>query len=107
MIARRVQSRVAIRGDLAPTSFRAMLQRQALKWGITGWVQPTPEGVYAIFNGREADVDALVRWCERGPLGPRISEVLAERMPREAFSGFDVRAPIELPERTEPPETEH
>lgn len=89
---RRVQVRVSIVGDLGATSFRSMLQRQAAKWGVTGWVKFTARGAAAVFHGREADVAALARWCERGPLGERVTEVLTEAMPREAFSGFDVRA---------------
>ena len=91
---RRIQVHVRVHGDLRTTSFRSMLQREAGRLGVRGWVrfqEPDDGGAEAVFNGPEGNVMALVRWCERGPLGPRVSEVGVERMDREAFFGFDVR----------------
>ncbi len=112
---RRIQVMVKITGALRDTSFRSMLQRQAGKLGVTGWVRnmPAPEpadedgegdepvrvddnaapghDVEAVFNGPEGNVLTLVRWCERGPMGPAVTDVAFERMGREAFFGFDVR----------------
>ena len=91
---RRVQVRVRVIGDVQPTGMRSMMQREAQKYGVTGWVRNSVEdeqALEAIFNGTEGAVLALLRWCERGPMAPRVREVVSEPMPREAFSGFDVR----------------
>ena len=89
---RSIQMHVVVSGDLVETSIRSMMQRQASKLQVTGWVRFTEDGdVEAVYNGPETNVQAMVRWCERGPLGPRVTAVVANPQPREAFFGFDVR----------------
>lgn len=91
-MGRRIQVRAHIRGNVVATGMRSVLQREAQKSGVTGWVRADGEdALEAVFNGPEATVWSLVRWCERGPLGELVTGVDVEAMPREAFGGFDVR----------------
>ncbi|GEM_PF-1769731 len=89
---RRIQKKATIAGDLAGTQFRTMMQRQANQWGVLGWVRFTDDGgAEAVFQSDERTVSAMARWCERGPMGARVTAVELEKMGLEAFSGFDVR----------------
>ena len=99
---RRVQCKVKVFGDVSSAGFRSLLQRQAKAWRVKGWVRelepeedeerdPADPQFEAVFHGSDADVDALVRWCERGPVSEGVTEVQTERMGLEAFFGFDVR----------------
>ncbi len=90
---RRVQVHVRISGNVQTTGMRSMMQREAKKSGVTGWVRNAEDedGIEAIFNGTQGAIIAMVRWCERGPLSELVTAVDVESMPREAFHGFDVR----------------
>jgi acylphosphatase len=60
---------------------------------VSGWVRNLPDGrVEAVFEGDEGPVDAMVRWCHRGPSPAVVRRVdVEEENPTEEFSGFSVR----------------
>lgn len=59
---------VYVSGRVQGVFFRAETERIALAHGLAGWVRNLPDGrVEAVFEGREAGVDAAVAWCREGP----------------------------------------
>ena len=99
---RRIQLRGLIAGDLAGTSFRSMVRRQAEKLQLVGWVLQHEDGqIEVVANGEERNVRMLFSWCERGPLAGMVTAVETSPQPREAFFGFSVRQPP--PSRDSPP----
>lgn len=71
--------------------FRASCAEEARRREVAGWIRNTRDGgVEAAFEGLEADVDALVAWCRRGPRGAHVEriEVAAESLTGE--NGFRI-----------------
>ncbi len=73
--------------------FRESTRREARTRGLSGWVQNLADGrVEAVFDGEEADVQAALRWCHRGPSRARVDNVEVEwESPADDFEGFEVR----------------
>ncbi len=81
-----------ISGRPQEAGLRAALQREAQRWGVVGWVRNLEDGaVEAVVQSSEANVNAMIFWCRRGPLQAFVDDVVARRQPLEAFSGFDAR----------------
>ncbi len=89
---RRIQVHVLVSGRVQSAGFRAALQRNAQRWGVVGWVRNLEDGrVEAVIQSSEANVNAMVGWCQRGPLQEFVEQVEVKRQPLEAFSMFDLR----------------
>lgn len=89
---RRIQVRVIVTGNVQGVGYRGHTQREAAKIGVNGWVRNLADGtVEAVFSGTQDAVDRMVNWCRRGPLCVHVTEISVEKMPMEAFHGFDVR----------------
>ncbi len=89
---RRLQMHLMVSGNVQEAGFRAALQRNALRWGVVGWVRNLEDGrVEAVIQSTEANVNALIGWCQRGALHEYVEDVQVKRQPLEAFSTFDAR----------------
>jgi acylphosphatase len=72
----RVSARVIIKGRVQGVFFRMETKRAAERLGVSGWVRNLRDGtVEALFEGKKADVDAVLRWCETGPPLSSVSHV--------------------------------
>jgi len=81
------RAKLIIKGVVQGVSFRYYTQREARKYGVTGWVRNLPDGsVAALFEGEEEDVEAMIQWCRHGPLGARVSQLIAQ--PEEYVGEF-------------------
>jgi acylphosphatase len=71
-----VRRRVVVSGRVQGVGFRAAVSRHAHTRGVAGWVRNLPTGqVEAVFEGDEAAVDGMVRFCGDGPHGAVVEEV--------------------------------
>jgi acylphosphatase len=71
-----VRAHVVISGRVQGVFFRTETQDEAQRRNVTGWVRNRPDGrVEAVFEGEKAQVDALVEYCRRGPLGARVTKI--------------------------------
>jgi acylphosphatase len=72
--------------------FRACAQDEARASGVAGWVRNMRDGrVEAVFEGPRLAVEALIRWCHRGPPSAVVRGVeVAWEEPR-GERGFTVR----------------
>ena len=84
--------RVVVHGKVQGVFFRDSVSREAQSRGLSGWVRNTDEGtVEALFEGDEADVQALVEYCRSGPPDASVADVdVSDAEPQDA-SGFSVR----------------
>ena len=91
MSIRRVQ--VVISGEVQGVAFRANCQRQANALGVTGWVRNLWDGsVEALFEGSSEAVDAMLRWCHRGPPAAVVTGVeVTEAEPGPPYHSFYIR----------------
>lgn len=90
-MAERVRKRVVVHGEVQGVFFRDTTRRKADDRGVAGWVRNCPDGtVEAVFEGDEASVDAMVRFCNEGPRGARVERVEEHRERPEGLSRFEV-----------------
>jgi acylphosphatase len=67
---------VVVSGRVQGVFFRTSCASEARARGLGGWVRNLPDGrLEAAFEGIDADVDAMIRWCRRGPPAARVDDV--------------------------------
>lgn len=88
----KVRMRVTVTGRVQGVCFRSFTARQARSLGVSGWVRNLIDGsVEGCFEGKEADVSALVDWCRTGPPAARVEGVIVTRQQYTGeFTGFMV-----------------
>lgn len=81
---------LVVYGRVQGVYFRESMRREAQKLEIAGWVRNRSDGtVEAAVQGDPADVDAMVRWAQRGPERAQVERV--EIGPHEGdYSSFEV-----------------
>ncbi|MFN3657743.1 MAG: acylphosphatase [Pseudolabrys sp.] len=87
---------ISVRGRVQGIGYRAFVQREALSFGVEGWVRNRRDGsVEAVLCGEADAVAAVIESCRRGPYGARVlslderqgtEDELNARLPGEAFS---------------------
>lgn len=81
MIARRL----LIRGRVQGVGYRYWMVDAAEARGIRGWVRNRRDGsVEAFVQGDDADVEAIVASCRRGPPAAHVASVDVEQAPPDA-----------------------
>jgi acylphosphatase len=84
-----VRARVVVTGVVQGVFFRGSCRREALNHALVGWVRNRPDGsVEAVFEGRQTDVDALVRWMRQGPRLAHVETAEVTVEPPEGLPGF-------------------
>jgi len=89
----KVRAHVFVSGRVQGVFFRSETRYHARNRGVTGWVRNLPDGrVEAVFEGEKEDVEQMIEFCKRGPLGARVAgvEVKWERYKGE-FRDFKIR----------------
>lgn len=81
-----------IRGKVQGVFFRESARVEATRLGLTGWVRNRDDGsVEAVAEGEPAALEDFIRWCHRGPVAARVSEVeRADGEPTGEFRTFTV-----------------
>lgn len=87
-----IRRRVVVHGFVQGIGFRFSAVRAAESRGVSGWVRNRSDGtVEAVFEGEPEAVEAMVRWCEKGPRGAAVSGVDVFEERPEGLSGFGIR----------------
>lgn len=74
--------RVRVIGRVQGVFFRASTKRMAQSLGLKGWVKNLPDGsVEAIFEGKNEDLEEMLRWCRKGPPGAVVRNCRANEEP--------------------------
>ncbi len=74
-----VRVRLKIEGRVQGVFFRASTMEEAIRLDLKGWVRNCPDGsVEAVAEGARKEIDALVDWCNQGPPGARVHNVLLQ-----------------------------
>jgi acylphosphatase len=81
---------VRLAGRVQGVGFRYATVGEARRRGIQGWVRNLDSGgVEAVFEGRQGDVEDMVRWCREGPPGAYVRDVrVAWDEPLEHLASF-------------------
>jgi acylphosphatase len=86
-----IRRRVVVHGVVQGVGFRYSVGRRARSLGVRGWVRNRADGtVEAVFEGEQDAVDALVRFCEHGPRGARVTRLETSAEEPRGEAGFDV-----------------
>ncbi len=68
--------RALISGRVQGVWFRGWTEREAQKFGLSGWVRNCPDGtVEALFSGESVSVDAMIDACWSGPPAAKVISV--------------------------------
>ncbi len=79
MKSERVRARVRVDGRVQGVAFRASTVDEARQLGVAGFVRNLPDGSVELeAEGEPAPVEALVRWCRRGPPSARVDQIEIE-----------------------------
>jgi acylphosphatase len=86
-----VRRRVVVRGRVQGVWFRDSTREHAAAHGVAGWVRNRPDGALeAVFEGPQAGVESLVRFCETGPPRARVEAIETLEEPPAGVTGFRV-----------------
>ncbi|MFW6080378.1 MAG: acylphosphatase [Desulfosalsimonas sp.] len=85
--------RAVISGRVQGVNFRMETSLAADVYGVKGWVRNVPDGtVEAYFEGDAENVDAMLKWCRKGPPAASVSDVKVELQEYTGkYSNFSVR----------------
>lgn len=86
------RAHVRVTGRVQGVFFRSETRERAASRGLAGWVRNAADGsVEAVFEGGREAVEALLRWCERGPRGAAVADVRVEWEDPRGEEGFRIR----------------
>lgn len=87
------RAHVLVEGLVQGVFFRQSAVDEARRLGLRGWVRNCPDGrVELEAEGEREKVEALVRWCGRGPPAARVEGVEVRwAAPRGDLTPFSVR----------------
>ena len=94
----KVRTHIFVSGRVQGVFFRVETRYEAMKRNVAGWVRNTSGGrVEAIFEGEREDVEKLIDFCRKGPLGARVTkiDVQCEEYSVE-FKDFKIRRSVIL-----------
>ena len=85
--------RVTFSGIVQGVAFRHETRKTAAALNLTGWVRNLPDGrVEAVFSGADDAVEAMLRWCRKGPRPAHVTGVeVREEAGAESFDTFEIR----------------
>lgn len=83
---------IFVSGKVQGVFYRATTQRKALELGLAGWVRNLSDGrVELVAEGDSADVEALEKWCQKGPAQAYVVEMdVKSEDPTGEFSDFAI-----------------
>lgn len=85
---------LTITGRVQGVAYRASMQREAQRLGVTGWVRNCADGsVEAMVAGDNEPVAAIINWARCGPPRAAVEQVAVELGEGE-FERFDRRASV-------------
>ncbi|MBE0512204.1 acylphosphatase [Candidatus Bathyarchaeota archaeon] len=72
----KVRAHVFVSGRVQGVFFRSETSYEAERRNVAGWVRNTSDGrVEAVFEGEKEDVEKVIDFSRRGPLGARVTKV--------------------------------
>ena len=91
-IIKNSRAHVLISGRVQGVWFRASTRDKAKELGIKGWVRNTPDGkVEAVFEGPREKVEEIIKWCHKGPVLARVTNVEVKwEKPKNELEDFKI-----------------
>jgi len=88
-----IRVRVVISGLVQGVFFRHYARKNAVTFGLSGWVKNRPDGrVEALLEGTESQVAMMLEWCRIGPPSAQVTDVAVFREKATGeFTDFQIR----------------
>lgn len=87
-----IRAHVWLSGRVQGVAYRVSTAKIAAHLGLKGWVRNLPDGrVEAVFEGEEAAIEAIIRWCHEGPPEAIVEQVSTSYEPPEGIQSFNIR----------------
>ncbi len=87
-----IRAHVWISGRVQGVAYRVSAAKIANHLELKGWVRNLPDGqVEAVFEGAEAAIEAMIRWCHEGPPDAIVEQVKASYEAPEGLQSFNIR----------------
>ena len=84
---------IRINGRVQGVGFRYSARNMANAFGIKGFVKNEYDGsVYIEAEGEEENLRRFIRWCRKGPVSGRVTDIYAEKGDMKNFNSFSVRS---------------
>ena len=88
----RTRVHVSVSGTVQGVYYRATTRDTARDLGVDGWVTNLEDGrVEAVFEGTDADVEAMVEWCHEGSPAADVDDVEVTDEDPQGLEGFEIR----------------
>jgi len=82
---------IIVEGLVQGVFYRQSTKAKAVESGITGEIKNSPDGtVRIIATGTEAQLDQLVKWCNKGPERAIVTDVKVEKISLQTFKSFSI-----------------
>ena len=82
---------ITVEGLVHGVFYRQSTKAKAIDSGITGEIKNKPDGtVHIIATGTEAQLDHLIKWCNKGPEMAIVTNVKVEKISLQTFKGFTI-----------------
>lgn len=82
---------ITVEGLVQGVFYRQSTKAKAIDSGITGEIKNKPDGsVHIIATGTEAQLDQLIKWCNKGPEMAIVTNVKVEKISFQTFKGFSI-----------------
>lgn len=87
-----IRAHVFISGKVQGVGYRFSALDEARRLGINGWVKNLLDRrVEAVFEGSQALVEEMIEWCQQGPPGAVVQDVMVEYETPQGLRGFETR----------------
>jgi acylphosphatase len=82
---------IQVYGKVQGVFYRKSTQAEAKKLGLCGWVKNREDGSVEIFvEGNSTQIEALKKWCKRGPAQADVQELISESAPAQFYKSFEI-----------------
>ncbi|MFW6015956.1 MAG: acylphosphatase [bacterium] len=87
------QKHLIISGRVQGVGFRAFALDKSRKFGIKGWIKNRSDGkVEAVVQGKESDINRLLKYFEKGPAWARVDNIEIENENKDTkFKSFTIK----------------
>ncbi len=87
-----IRAHVFISGKVQGVGYRFSTLHEARRLGINGWVKNLLDRrVEAVFEGSKVLVEVMIQWCQQGPTGAVVQDVVVEYETPEGLRGFEMK----------------
>jgi acylphosphatase len=92
MIPDKLSIHCFVTGRVQGVWFRSSAQKQAIAYGVTGWVRNLPDGrVEVLASGEKTKVMQFYAWLQKGPALAKVDSVSYEEIPSEEHDFFSIK----------------